>query len=500
MDVDHFEPGEYIGRDNPAVGDDDPDLRSVAKATLRRVLDGNGEPVRQSFNGGRRRRATTRPALVGSCYDHCDVVPGPKDLGENDRSRFRRAQKGDSQRSGLVELASTAQLFHSLLLLVLVEKAQQKPTVEMVHLVLEASRLKLVGFYGDLPTVEVVASQVDLLGSHDREEQSRNGQAPLVVLPLAALIGDRRIYDRDRLGVAELVDEHPLLDAHLRSCQTQTVSGMHRLQHRLGEAGEPAVHVGYFLGRLGEDWVAEEPDRIRRHGYMVAPARPNWPERRKAALFCEPCVMPHYFDEVPGVASRPGTVLLRLADFDAELVSDRGVFSAARLDPGTAVLLDAGVSTASERDLEGNLLDLGCGYGPVACTVAHRNPRATVWALDVNRRALELTGRNALRLGLTNVVTATPEEIPQDVAFEGIWSNPPIRIGKTALQELLSAWLDRLAGAGTARLVVARNLGADSLAGWLAEQGFRVDRYASKRGYRLLAVRRGGSPGAGDAS
>ncbi|MGC8513712.1 MAG: class I SAM-dependent methyltransferase [Acidimicrobiales bacterium] len=210
--------------------------------------------------------------------------------------------------------------------------------------------------------------------------------------------------------------------------------------------------------------------------------------------------MPHYFDEVPDVASRPGTIRLRLADLDADLVSDRGVFSATRLDPGTAALLEAGASATSEHDLEGNLLDLGCGYGPVACTVAHRNPRATVWALDVNRRALELTGRNALRLGLTNVVTSTPEEVPQAVSFEGIWSNPPIRIGKPALQELLRTWLDRLADTGTARLVVARNLGADSLAGWLELQGFRVDRYASKRGYRLLAVRNGGNPAAVGAS
>jgi 16S rRNA (guanine1207-N2)-methyltransferase len=201
--------------------------------------------------------------------------------------------------------------------------------------------------------------------------------------------------------------------------------------------------------------------------------------------------MPHYFDELPGVVSQPGTVRLKLADLDAELVSDRGVFSATRLDPGTAVLLEAGASAAAERGLEGNLLDLGCGYGPVACTVARRNPRATVWALDVNRRALNLTGRNALRLGLTNVVTATPEEVPRDMFFEGIWSNPPIRIGKPALQELLSDWLDRLAGGATARLVVARNLGADSLAGWLGAKGFKVEKYSSKRGYRLLAVRTG---------
>jgi hypothetical protein len=68
--------------------------------------------------------------------------------------------------------------------------------------------------------------------------------------------------------------------------------------------------------------------------------------------------------------------------------------------------------------------------------------------------------------------------------------NPPIRIGKAALHDLLLGWLDRLTPDGRAVLVVGRNLGADSLQRWLGEQGFPTDRLASKRGYRLLQARR----------
>jgi 16S rRNA G1207 methylase RsmC len=139
----------------------------------------------------------------------------------------------------------------------------------------------------------------------------------------------------------------------------------------------------------------------------------------------------------------------------------------------------------------GTLLDLGCGYGPIAATLAVSAPEATVYAVDVNSRALELVRENAARIGAADrVVPATPEQVPADVRFDEIWSNPPIRIGKPALHELLQTWLPRLAPGGVAWLVVSRNLGADSLAGWLTERGYAVDRHASQKGYRVLSVTR----------
>jgi 16S rRNA G1207 methylase RsmC len=194
----------------------------------------------------------------------------------------------------------------------------------------------------------------------------------------------------------------------------------------------------------------------------------------------------HYFSSDPGAPSKRGEVHLKLPDFEAALVVDRGVFSAAGVDAGTVEFLRAVPAPPGS----GNLLDLGCGYGPIACTLAHRSPGATVWAVDVNERALELTALNAERLGLAGVKATPPHQVPGDVLFDGIWSNPPIRIGKPALRELLAGWLARLAPGGEAWLVVHRHLGGDSLAAWLGSEGYTVDRVASKKGYRILKVSR----------
>ncbi len=173
-----------------------------------------------------------------------------------------------------------------------------------------------------------------------------------------------------------------------------------------------------------------------------------------------------------------------LPDVYLELATDAGVFSPGRLDPGTRLLLEESPTPPAS----GDLLDLGCGYGPVACVLAKRSPGATVWAVDVNERALELCARNARTAGLDNVRCVTPGDASLPAQFAAIWSNPPVRIGKDALHALLGEWLGRLSPAGSAYLVVGRNLGADSLHRWLSRQGWPVTRLAARSGYRLLQV------------
>lgn len=194
----------------------------------------------------------------------------------------------------------------------------------------------------------------------------------------------------------------------------------------------------------------------------------------------------HYFDAEPSTASRPAIVELALPDLRLPLTTDRGVFGTKGVDPGTKLLLLDG--PRPDPGEVGHLLDLGCGYGPIAITLAARSPAATVWAVDVNERARALTAANADAAGLANVRVAAPDEVPADVRFAGIWSNPPIRIGKPALHELLLTWLGRLAPGATAHLVVQKHLGADSLARWLTEQGHPTTKLRSRAGYRLLDV------------
>jgi 16S rRNA G1207 methylase RsmC len=195
-------------------------------------------------------------------------------------------------------------------------------------------------------------------------------------------------------------------------------------------------------------------------------------------------VVSHYFDERPCVGSDVETVDVALPDLAFTLETDRGVFSHGRIDIGTSLLLREAPAPAST----GNLLDLGCGAGPIAITIAKRSPLATVWAVDVNERARRLTAGNARRNGVDNIEVAAPDDVPADVRFATIWSNPPIRVGKPALHEMLSTWLSKLELGGEAVLVVQKHLGADSLQKWLDAQGHPTDRIASRAGYRLLRV------------
>jgi len=194
----------------------------------------------------------------------------------------------------------------------------------------------------------------------------------------------------------------------------------------------------------------------------------------------------HYFTADPSSAYETTTVTVRIWGHELALQSASGVFSHGRLDTGTAVL----VREVGPPEVGATYLDLGCGYGVLACALATVLPGARVWAVDVNERALAVARGNTERLGIADRVNvARPDQVPASVRFDGIWSNPPIRIGKAALRSLLVQWLPRLADDGEAMIVVAKNLGADSLQRWLVEQGFRCDRVASAKGFRVLQVR-----------
>jgi len=194
----------------------------------------------------------------------------------------------------------------------------------------------------------------------------------------------------------------------------------------------------------------------------------------------------HYFTADPSVPFKRVPMECDVWGNRLELTTGSGVFAQGRLDVGTTVLF-----RETEPPIQGQSLDLGCGYGVIGLAIAKAVPLATVTMVDVNERAVLLANENARALQLDNrVVACTPEQVPSDATYDEIWSNPPIRIGKEALHELLLHWLPRLAPRGRAVLVVGKNLGADSLQQWLEEQGYPTSRLASAKGFRVLEVNR----------
>ncbi|MET1035784.1 MAG: methyltransferase [Arthrobacter sp.] len=197
----------------------------------------------------------------------------------------------------------------------------------------------------------------------------------------------------------------------------------------------------------------------------------------------------HYFSAQPSTPFTRRSITAILGGAERRVTTSGGIFSPDGVDKGTAVLLAGAPAPAPA----GALLDIGCGWGPIALSMALASPAATVYAVDINERSIELTRQNAADLGLANVVAGLPESVPEDLRFDTIWSNPPIRIGKEALHELLLRWLPRLAPGGEAWLVVQKNLGSDSLQSWLGGQlpaAWTVERAATAKSFRLLRVAR----------
>lgn len=193
-----------------------------------------------------------------------------------------------------------------------------------------------------------------------------------------------------------------------------------------------------------------------------------------------------YFEANPDVESKPRQIELVLPDVFLQLTTDRGVFSGSGVDTGTRYLLREHPPIPSSTSA---ILDLGCGYGPIALTAARRAPRAQVWGVDVNERAIELAQHNAEVNDISNARFGRAGDVPAALEFDLILSNPPIRIGKSALHDLLNDWLDRLAPDGRAWMVVQKHLGSDSLAAWLSDHGWPTQRLGSRKGFRLLETR-----------
>lgn len=352
----------------------------------------------------------------------------------------------------------------------------------MIQLVLEDASLKVIGLDLNGVAVEVNTPKQYLAGPNDGPMQPRHRQATLFELPFPTALNDLGV-DEHAGPVVTVEHEHPPAHTNLGCGKADTGGVVHDVEHLIDKADKVPVDLGDLTGTLAQDGIANHSDVVGCHGpkASVAPMAGDAPGA-------------HYFSSNPdgaGPESAPATTSLVVDGQELALTTDTGVFSHGHVDDGTRLLIDRG---ARPDPGARNLLDLGCGYGPLALALAVRCPQATVWAVDTNQRAVALCGANARSNGLTNVraiaVDADPPlgGLDPSVTFEGIWSNPPIRIGKPALHALLLAALARATPGHGAHLVVHRHLGADSLQGWLNANDHPTTRRLSRLGFRLLDV------------
>lgn len=199
-----------------------------------------------------------------------------------------------------------------------------------------------------------------------------------------------------------------------------------------------------------------------------------------------------YFSANPNSLDLRRTLQVDLRGKEVSVQVSNGVFSSSKLDLGTAVLL----KHAPQPPENGRFFDIGCGWGAISLALGFESPNAQIYAVDVNERALELTNINAKNAGLNNIHTYLVEDALKEDSSKNIdliWSNPPIRVGKDVLHNILLTWLPRLKVGGAAYLVVQKNLGSDSLIPWLSKnlgENFSVEKYASSKGYRIIEVLR----------
>lgn len=147
-----------------------------------------------------------------------------------------------------------------------------------------------------------------------------------------------------------------------------------------------------------------------------------------------------YFTTSPSSADVRHEMHVTLRGHEADVETSNGVFSGGRVDLGTSVLL----RHAPMPPAHGDFLDIGCGWGAISLALALESPEASVYAIDVNERAIELTERNAELNCCANIHAGEAADVPEGLEFELIWSNPPIRIGKQELHTLLMTWLPSL--------------------------------------------------------
>ena len=196
----------------------------------------------------------------------------------------------------------------------------------------------------------------------------------------------------------------------------------------------------------------------------------------------------YYYSEHPDVEHQERRWNFSLLGNEFHFVTDNGVFSKRTVDFGSRTLLDALEATGMFENLQGTVLDVGCGYGPIGLALAKRYPQLAVEMVDVNHLALDLAKENAALNEINNVdIFASDVYAQVDKSdYQAIVSNPPIRAGKKIVHQILEGAFGHLQAGGTLTVVIQKKQGAPSAKKKMEEVFGNCQMIARNKGYQIL--------------
>lgn len=193
----------------------------------------------------------------------------------------------------------------------------------------------------------------------------------------------------------------------------------------------------------------------------------------------------HYYTNTPSAKRQLDKWQYQLRNKTFTFYTDNGVFSKKTVDFGSRLLIE---SLNFEELVSGNILDVGCGYGPIGLAVAKENPNRTIEMIDVNLRAIELAAKNAIENQLfnSNIHESSVYEQVAGENFALIISNPPIRAGKNIVHDILEGAYRRLALGGKLVIVIQKKQGAPSAQKKMEEIFGNAEVVKKNKGYFIV--------------
>lgn len=197
--------------------------------------------------------------------------------------------------------------------------------------------------------------------------------------------------------------------------------------------------------------------------------------------------MSHYYDENPEVESEESLFTYSYDNHDLELVTDAGVFSKGKIDFGSDLLVKTFLKTYPPGPTK-NIIDVGCGYGPIGLMIAKVSPHHEVTMVDVNQRALNLSRKNKKRNRIDNVEIKESDGLSQveDNTYDFVLTNPPIRAGKEVVHRILEDAYVKLKIDGELFVVIQKKQGMPSAKKKMQDTFDNVEVLEKSKGYYIL--------------